>query len=329
MPNRSIQPVIDAYGTYARASCLADYLELLALHGATPAESELADLIRDQGWSSKLAELFTEPPPSSRPDFADDDELPPGSPSDDVGVREASRVFDVLEERAEILGDLYPFELSGRVSLRDGFDTQESPYVALLAITSAHAHGIKVTSAGTTETIDPKQALETVVVRALDTLSLRCSNVGEVSRGQSDFRATVTMVGRAVGLRPTPSAAVSLVNANEEGVDTLAHLAATDSRAGNWVFIGQVTCAKSDAWRKKLGEPSGPDWKAYLNVLVEPQGFLAVPHHVEGRHLTKLVGGGNRMVLDRLRLSRLSPGLSAEERAITEAVLNAGVEGRA
>jgi hypothetical protein len=93
------------------------------------------------------------------------------------------------------------------------------------------------------------------------------------------------------------------------------------------VFIGQVTCAKSDAWKKKLGEPSGPDWRSYLNVLVEPQGFLAVPHHVEGRHLTKLVGGGNRMVLDRLRLTRLSPGVAGEEQSIIDAVLGVGVEG--
>jgi hypothetical protein len=326
--SRPIQPVIDAYGTYARASCLADYLELLALHGLAPAESELADLIRDQGWATKLDELFTEPPPPPREEFDDEDDLPPGSPSEDVGVPQAGRVFDVLSERAEILAELYPFELTTRLALRAGFDLTESPYVSLLAITSAHAHQVEVKPAGAVKAIDPKQAVEAVVVRTLETLELRCANVGEAARTEADFRATVTKVGQAVGLAPTPDAAVSLVNANEEGVDALAHLASTDARAGHWVLIGQVTCAKSDAWKRKLGEPSGPDWKAYLNVLVEPQGFLAVPHHVEGRQLTKLVHGGNRMVLDRLRLTRLSPGVSDEERSIIEAVLAVGVESR-
>lgn len=326
MSGRPIQPVIDAYGTYARASCLADYLELLALHGLAAAESELADLIRDQGWATKLGELFTEPPPQPRAEFDDEDELPAGSPGEDVGVPQAGRVFDVISERAEILAELYPFELTPRLTLRAGFELAESPYVSLLAITSAHAHQIEVRSADAAKVIDPKQALEAVVVRALETLQLRCANVGEVGRTEADFRATVTKVGQAVGLAPTPTAAVSLVNANEEGVDALAHLASTDARAGHWVLIGQVTCAKSDAWKKKLGEPSGPDWKAYLNILVEPQGFLAVPHHVEGRQLTKLVNGSNRMVLDRLRLARLSPGVSEEEKAIIEAVLGAGIE---
>jgi hypothetical protein len=325
---RPIQPVIDAYGRYARASCLADYVELLALHGSAPAESELADIIRDQGWAAKLDELFTGPPLPPREEFDDEEELPPGSPSDDVGVPQAGRVFDVLSERAEILADLYPFELTTRLAIRDGFEVAESAYVSLLAITSAHAHQIDVRQAGATSAIDPKRELEAVVVRALETLQLRCANVGEAGRIEVDFRATVTRVGTVVGLTPTPTAAVSLVNANEEGVDALAHLASTDARAGHWVFIGQVTCAKSDAWKRKLGEPSGPDWKAYLNILVEPQGFLAVPHHVEGRQLTKLVHGGNRMILDRLRLARLSPGVSDEERAIIDAVLSAGVEAR-
>lgn len=92
------------------------------------------------------------------------------------------------------------------------------------------------------------------------------------------------------------------------------------------MFIGQVTCAKSDAWKGKLCEPSGPDWKSYLNVLIEPAGFLAVPHHAEAAWLAKIVGREDRMVLDRLRLSRFHPGVTPAERHIIRAVPAVGAE---
>lgn len=325
--SRPVQPAIDAYGTYARASNLADYVELLALQGEKLTLGQLADLIRDQGWTTKMNELFTTSPQPQEPEEEEEDE--PESVGEDEGVPQARRVFNILEQRGDVLGDRYPFELTTWLSLGGTVDVRESPYIALLAVTVAHAHGIEVKPEASRPALDPKQVIEAVVIRALETLTLTCSNVGEVSRACSDFRETVTVAGKAVGLSPTPEAAVSLINANEEGVDALAHLGSTDSRAGHWIFIGQVTCGKSETWKRKLGEPSSPDWKKYLNILVDPQGFLALPHHVEDHQLTKLVHGGNRMVLDRLRLTRLSSGVSPEERAIIDAVVAAGVERRA
>jgi len=72
--SRPIQPAIDAYGRYARASNLADHVELLALQGERLTVNELADVIRDQGWTAKMHELFTpgpEPPSRSTKDLVE------------------------------------------------------------------------------------------------------------------------------------------------------------------------------------------------------------------------------------------------------------------
>ena len=321
MATTGIVPAIDAYGTYGRASSLADYLEITALAGMRLDRAGLADIISDKGWISLMDELFTDPvPPAPRGDFEEEEEVE-GDVDDPPGMPQAGRVFDVLAERVEILSDLYPFDLSdNELSLKPGFDVRGSAYVGILAITLAHAYRVSAPK-------DPKRVLEESVTIALAERGLAAVNVGEVSRRpDTDFRATVTEVGQRVGLRPTPTAAISNVSANEEGVDALAHLPWADSRPGNWVFIGQVTCGKSDTWKKKAGDPSPTSWKAYLNVGIRPLAFLVVPHHVEARHLTKLVQDTDRLVLDRLRLAHFRPTVTDDEAALVDAVLSVGVE---
>ena len=201
-----------------------------------------------------------------------------------------------------------------------------SPYVALLAITVAHSHNIEIEGAAPGVKLDAKQVLEDVVVAALTHQGLHAVNVGRTARANNDFRKTVLTAGQAVHLQPMPTTAISGVHANEEGVDALGHLAWGDDRAGKWTFIGQVTCGKSDSWDDKMGEPKGPSWKAYLNTGVEPVAFLAVPHHVEAMHLTKLVQDNERIVLDRLRLTRFLPTVTSDEQKIIETVLGTRVK---
>ena len=40
--------------------------------------------------------------------------------------------------------------------------------------------------------------------------------------------------------------------AKDENVDILCHLPWGDMRSGVWVMLGQVTCAKSEQWEKKI-----------------------------------------------------------------------------
>lgn len=317
---RPIQPTIDAYGRYARASNLADYLELLALQGAQLSRSALADLVSDRSWIAKLDELFEGGHLEPRGDFEEPIEGEDEGTGENPGATQAGRVFDVLDERSELLGDLYPFVVEDDLRVQEGFDEpRSSPYVGLLAITLAHAHKVE------TE-YDPKQVLEDVVVAALLARGLEAVNVGAIGREGHGFRETVRRSGVALGLQPTPEVAVTLTHAKEEGVDALAHLPWKDGRVGAWVFLGQATCGRSDGWSAKMSEPKPETWKLMLNSGVLPLAFLAVPHHVEPIHWAKLVQDHKNLVLDRIRLTRFRVAVTDPEASIVDAVLSVGVE---
>lgn len=314
-----IQPTIDAYGRYARASNLADHLELLALQAQRLSRSALADLVSDRSWIAKLDELFEGGAIKPRGDFEEPEEEDDGT-GDQPGFTQASRVFDVLDERSDLLGDLYPFVVADDLQVREGFgDPRESPYVVMLAITLAHAHKLQVEH-------DPTQVLEDVVVSALGARGLEAINVGAISREGHGFDETVKRSGVAVGLRPTPEAAITLKHAKEEGVDALAHLPWEDSRVGAWVFLGQATCGRSDSWSAKIAQPKPETWRLMLNSGVLPLPFLAVPHHVEPTHWGKLIQDHRSLVLDRIRLTRFHGEVTDAEVSIIDAVLSVGVE---
>jgi hypothetical protein len=318
--SRPIQPTIDAYGRYARASNLADHLELLALQGKQLSLTALADLVSDRSWIARLDELFEGGTLKPRGDFEEPLEEEDEGTGDQPGVTQASRVFDILDERSDLLKDLYPFVVADDLRMREGFsDPRESPYVALLAITLAHAHEIETDH-------DPKRILEDIVVSALNERGLEAVNVGAISRESHDFHETVKRSGVAVGLQPTPEAAVTLKHAKEEGVDALGHLPWEDSRSGAWVFLGQATCGKSDSWSAKIMQPKPETWRLMLNSGVLPLPFLAVPHHVEPMHWAKLIQDHRNVVLDRIRLARFHGEVTTIESSIIDAVLDVGVE---
>ena len=53
-----ITPDIDIYGRYATASALADYLELLSLHGVSISRASVADMVEDNDWGRRIQENF-------------------------------------------------------------------------------------------------------------------------------------------------------------------------------------------------------------------------------------------------------------------------------
>lgn len=319
MPGPPIQPTIDAYGRYARASNLADHLELLCLLDEGLNRNGLADVISDRAWIAKMEELFDIPKPPPRGEFEDPSEEEAAATADEPGTVQADRVFDVLGERAELLGEHYPFEIGEELELRDGVDPRNSPYVALLAITLAHAHKLEVAH-------DPTQLLEEAVVTALRLRGLKAVDVAAAGREGGGFPETAKRAAVAVGLQAAPETVITMVNANDEKVDSLAHFPWGDLRPGAWTFLGQATCGESDTWSKKMAEPSDETWRLMLKVGVAPFAFLAVPHHVELHQLAKMVQDQKRLVLDRLRLARYRDDVTTEEAVIVDAVLEVGAE---
>ncbi len=311
-----IEPRKDAYGAEADTSHLADYLELLTLADRPLRRPELADYLADLKWTVRSRELYHQGVPAAT-DEPDEDELDGGtgvSPAEEA----ANRVFELMADRAELLGDSYPFEVSGsQLIRREAPDPRHDGYVALLAITVAHHYEVSTDAA-------PERVFEAVVAQAMGSRELLTVDMGDTGRASGNFREAVRSAGESIGLVAAPDAVTSRTQANEEGVDTLSHLSWGDTRPGHWIFIGQATCGQSGTWQRKIQEPWPEQWQPMLGSSVRPWAYLAVPHHVETPQMMHLSAGTGRLVLDRLRLCRHIARLTPSQQQVINAVLAEG-----
>jgi hypothetical protein len=315
-----IIPKRDVYGTAARVSALADYCELVALKTRQALRyEEIQDRLRDAGIvlpPERLTDNLLRLEFESEEDEPADAE-PPGP--DQRYADSTQRIFDLLHERKRILDERYPFEVSvDSIAARPSAVAHE-PYLALLAITTAHAHAIPTAN-------DPKKVFEGVVARVFKERGWLAHNVG--GEGSAGFVEALRVACAECKLVPYFDDVLLSVKARDENVDTLAHLHWKDERVGKWVFIGQATLEKSDGWERKLDEPKPRTWLKLLRAGAEPIAFLAVPHHVETLHFKKLIEDSGRLVLDRLRLVNGMAAISGEECVILDTVLRADVEYR-
>jgi hypothetical protein len=296
-----VEPSPDAYGNKARASAVADWIELLAWQEKPVTLASAIDYFGDLNYP----EGTLLPDDGTSADAADEEEF-------------SDWVRSVLARRIELLGGLYPFELVGeRLRLRDDVIAQDSVYVLLLAITIAHAYEVDTTT-------DPADMFEATVARCLNR-RMKAVDLGNLRDAHPNFHDAVFAAGTAIGLEPSPSAASSAAAARDEGVDTIGHWDWGDRRPGRWTVIGQATCGKSTTWKRKMAEPGAGIWSTRLADHVHPLGFLAVPHHVEDRFFYYLVENGERSVVDRIRLALCEPTIEATEQILMREVFDAGV----
>ena len=306
-------PELNTYGPYARASLLADYVELLALKGQPVRRAILADFLADNGWNLALIQS-----PESDPR---DGELTALSEQIDEAHEVASVVFQQMNERRYVLADRYPFEITDyAVALCSRVDLEASAYAAVLALTIAHAFNVRSNHR-------PEEMFERIVLNVLRARGLSSAGVAVHRRDGSSFEAAIRIACERVGLKADPDAAPRRVYAHDEGVDLLCHLGwEEDLRPGTWAFIGQVTVGRSDTWERKIREPSPEQWKLFTGTWVPPSPFLAVPHHVERSTMELLISKSSAVVLDRLRLVGFKDEIEADEREIIQAVIGEEVE---
>jgi hypothetical protein len=304
-----IEPDPDWYGTYARRSSLADYLELLAIAGRSWSMEQLADHILDNRWIDQLGERIGVPAEVETDDGDLSGEL-------DRALERAVDVVSVIDERASTAGDRYPFQRndSGRLTYQGG-DDGPGPYVRLLALTVGHAirHPFDA---------PVHQVFEVVVEHAFSNFGFLTAGIGAISRTGGGFHNTLTTACTAVGLDAYPAAALARSFANDEGSDIISNVWSMDRRKGGLQLIGQATCARSNDWDAKILEPSVHQWRDWLGGVRSPVAYLAVPHHVEDITRAWLMAKRDRDVVDRLRLcSMMSAELVAGEAEIVEHVL--------
>lgn len=298
-----IEPQIDQYGNLSRASFFADYIEILTLMGRRSTRKLLKDLI-DDSFSGKR-EILTNP--------ADEEtEWAPGDYADEA--------WTCLLQRSEILGVRYPFTVTeSRLSLKPNFVPHESPYVALLAVTLAHSFNAPSNLA--VETV-----FEEVVADAMAAVGLTVGRMGALSReSPGGFEATMVRLGKALDMPTYPNAVVRRVAANDAKVDVVGHLDWKDKRKGRWMYIGQVTCARSDEWHGKIHEPVPDDWMQFLGEILPPAAFLAVPHHVEDETIAYMENI-RRSIIDRIHLVLNLDKVRPELTPIIDAVLASEIQ---
>lgn len=307
-------PEPDTYGPYARASLLADYVELLALKDHPVRRATITDFLADNevGWDLDLIQAPGNDHPDGRDSLAEHNE---------VADERASIVFRQIEERRKALAEHYPFRIAGgEVSIDPGVDRESNAYVAVLALTVAHAFGVASPS-------PPHELFEETVTNVMQERGVASVGFAALRRKGGSFEEALTTACQEIGLKAAPDAAARRKKAHDEGVDVLCHLGwEPDPRPGSWGFIGQVTVAKSDSWNRKIKEPDPGSWRGRLGIRVPPMPFLAVPHHVERQTMEWLTGEGPAIVLDRLRLVRFKENIEPNELEIVRAVVMEEVE---
>ena len=306
-------PELNTYGPYARASLLADYVELLALKGQPVKRAILADFLADNGWNLELIQS----PESGRLDG----ESRALSEQLDEAHEVASVVFRQMDERHDVLAERYPFEITDdAVALDCRVDLEASAYAAVLALTIVHAFRVNSMHR-------PDEMFERIVLKVLQARGLSSTGLAVHRRNSGSFEAALRIACEEVGLKADPDAAPRRAGAHDEGVDILCHIGwEEDLRPGTWGFIGQVTVGRSDSWETKIKEPSPEQWKLFTGTWVPPSPFLAVPHHVERPTMEFLTSKSGAVVLDRLRLVGYKDGIEAGERDIIQAVIGEDVE---
>lgn len=298
-----IEADIDRYGSLVRSSCLADYVELLALRGFRSTKAQLADMVEDR-WGLKRQILQT----------PDDD------PEESVETF-TDGAFACILERNEILGDAYPFIVhNSHIETRTALDLHRSAYVTLLALTLAHAYQIETS-------VNVEYAFEEVVAESLTGVGFTVANVGKLSRENSNnFERTLDAVAGAVKIPMNANAATRRANAKDGGVDVLGHLDWGDRRMGRWTVLGQATCGASDTWDAKLAEPKPEMWRQMMSESTPPTRFLAVPHHIEERAYRYISENNCIALVDRPRLVPLVRESVGGLEAVVDKVLEEPVE---
>lgn len=297
----AVGPNVDAYGSYSRAGALADYLEVHALHGRGITPSELEDIAVEQGWSNKERRMV----------LVEEDD-----PATDA-EQWSEMAFGTVDARVDILDVKYPFRVdAGGLVYIGNPDPRDNEYVALLALTVVHAWDL-------VRTVEPTAVLEDIVRRVLESRSLLAADMGTGDRQGLTFEENLLHQGQACGLSPTKNPRPRAAHAKDAGVDTLGTMIWPDRRQGQWVFIGQATCGSSVTWKRKLNEPERETWREYLQEALQPQSFLAVPHHIDQRQWAYLMKPKAGVLLDRLRMSPSKGPNSADERALVDALLAA------
>lgn len=319
MTSSNVTLKIDCYGTYGRASFLADYLEYCAVQGSRITMSMLWDEMQDLGFSRRELSMAREGRNWAEPDEdvqQDEDKL--GDQAESV----AARVTKIIKERETRLRDRYPFRLDGEgvgawvEFVRPGTTLSVQPYLALLGIALGHAHAVRVQGLSAASLEDAFEAFLAQILAAAGVPSVVLPTFGD------KYEVKIAAAVASLGLEPRASESSHSKWAKDGGTDLVCHLPGVDPRSfPGFVLLGQVTCGKTETWQGKAAEASVAGWRKMLRMDSNPHAFLAVPHHIDSEHWPVLSQDTQVVLVDRLRAVAVCGAISADARLVATSVL--------
>lgn len=303
-----------AYGTHAQASYCADFLEVLAVCGHRVFWGDFDDFLSDS--RVRITQKIT--PAGTTLGLDDSDEDDDDRDDDVLALRNVELVKTIIEERVSVLGRRYPFEVSNR-GLSPSREIESSPYIGILSLCQLHVVSDR-------SELNPELAFELSVHESLLAAGLKAAHLG-TGAGRGSLANAITAAGSELGFAANPNAASRSAYAKDDGADHLAKLEFNDERSGQWVLLGQTTCARSNDWGHKANEAKPKLWSKYMSLTPMPRTFLAVPHHVDAKPLQLFYDReAEAIVLDRLRLCCMRETQIASEQSAFRRLLELGVE---
>jgi hypothetical protein len=275
----------------------ADDLEFEALqHGSVPYDRGVFD--------DRLADLLEDeyPVPSA-------EELPAWAEREALLDFANAEQMDVIEQRAEILGDAYPFRSEDGALTYRGAETLA--YEFCLAASKAD-------NVTTGDLVNFPRAFERFAGR---TLACSLGHGGEWYRSgwppdgdrPERIKDVVDELRQKTGewlwnALPQFEEDPGPKDVKDGKIDLVVWKSFTDKRVGNILLLGQ--CACGNGWHSKL-EELDPEkfrrkWLRTLNHSGEQLRFMAIPFHIpdEPSWIDACIGGG--LILDRIRLTLLA-----------------------
>jgi hypothetical protein len=295
------------------ADNLADYIEasvLFSSNGAFARASLRDDVEEDFGTDDLQAYDGDD---ASLHDLDDLDDLEPSGYSmsrlasaEGTGIPDylSTDAFIVLEDRAAIVGERYPFAVQPDLIIRKSADWRDYPsYSFMIALNARFVHGLSA------ETNQPARMFERLVGIAMgEYINGAHEHFGwprDGSGAERSFENALPVLLRNLGERLTISAEDIPAKIKDNEVDVFAWRSIGDKRRGQLILACQ--CAIGEGWQNKGIRLA--KWEPFVTFAVSPVTAAAFPFvpaamtatmkDIDYEYLSKCVG----LWFDRLRLA--------------------------
>ena len=274
-------------GENSRTHKKCDYIELLTLLSSD-------ELYKDYFLSRFYSEY------SDRDDSLEEEQ----AQIDDTHQQEIIDLFEILQYRAQLYGESYPFEVdSNMIKLRTNISNRHKLYIVLLSCANLTTFEKNLHSSLAEEF----EHITYCAIKQYLPTSFKVKKLGSNSDYTGNTRSKLKELGKDINL-PTKDDQINgiSINANKEkGVDLVAWYNFVDNIPNTLIFLIQCACG-ADTQHKQY-EPIGYDNYFYFNnkpiiSLATPKSIVIKENYIKDMNE---VSAGDILFFDRLRLIEL------------------------